>query len=74
MSRHVTYMKYENRTKHPHLPKILLSLVPCIINDWLKSRNEMRDHSNYILYSLSSKRLTELYKMNYQVTKNNEIK
>ena len=29
---HVTYLKYENRTKHPPPPKILLSLVPCIIN------------------------------------------
>ena len=65
---HVTYMKYENRTKHPLPPKILLSLVPCIINHWLKSRNEMRDHAKYI------KRLKELYKMNYQVTKNNKIK
>ena len=61
-------MKYENRTKHPLPPKILLSLVPCIINHWLKSRNEMRDHAKYI------KRLKELYKMNYQVTKNNKIK
>ena len=25
---HVTYMKYENRTKHPPPRKILLSLVP----------------------------------------------
>ena len=41
---HVTYLKYENRTKHPPPPKILLSLVPCIINHALKSRNEMRDH------------------------------
>ena len=37
-------------------------------NHWLESRNEMRDHAKYI------KRLKELYKMNYQVTKNNEIK
>ena len=35
---------------------------------WLKSQNEMRDHAKYI------KRLKELYKMNYQVTKNNKIK
>ena len=63
-----TNMKYENRTKHPLPPKILLSLVPCIINHWLKSRNEMRDHAKFI------KRLEELYKMNYQVTKNNKIK
>ena len=42
-------MKYENRTKHPLPPKILLSLV--------------RDHAKYI------KRLKELYKMNYYVTK-----
>ena len=45
---HVTNMKYENRTKHPLHPKILLSLVPCIINHWLTSRNEMRDHAKYI--------------------------
>ena len=43
---HVTYLKYENRTKHPPPPKILLSLVPCIINHTLKSRNEMRDHAD----------------------------
>ena len=49
-------------------PKILLSLVPCIINHWLKSRNEMQDHAKCI------KRLKELYKMNCQVTKNNKIK
>ena len=55
-------MKYEDRTKHPLPPKILLSLVP-----WLKSQNEMRDHAKYI------KRLKELYKMNYPVTKNNKI-
>ena len=29
----------------------------CIINHGLKLRNEMRDHSIYILYSLSSKDL-----------------
>ena len=29
---HGTYMEYENQMKHPPLPKILLSLVPCIIN------------------------------------------
>ena len=34
---------------------------PCIINYGLKSRNEMRDHSIYILYSLSSKYVKELY-------------
>ena len=55
-------MKYEDRTKHPLPPKILLSLVP-----WLKSQNEMRDHAKYI------KRLKELYKMNYQVTKTNKL-
>ncbi|CAH3021008.1 unnamed protein product [Porites evermanni] len=41
---HVTNMKYENQTKHSLPPKILLSLVPCIINHWLKSRKKMRDH------------------------------
>ena len=61
-------MKYENRTKHPPPPKILLSLVPCIINHWLKSRNEMQDHAKYM------KGLEELYKMNYQVTQNDKIK
>ena len=61
-------MKYENQTKHPLPPKILLSLVACIINHRLKSRNEMRDHAKYII------RLKELYKMNYQVTKNSNIK
>ena len=65
---HVTNMKYENRKKHPLPPTILLSLVPCIINHWFKSRNEMQDHAKCI------KRLKELYKMNYQVTKNNKIK
>ena len=60
-------MKYEDQTKHPLPPKILLSLVPCIINHWL-IRKEMRDHGKYI------KRRKELYKMNYQVTKNNKIK
>ena len=41
---HVTYMKYENGTKHPLPAKILLSLVPCIINHWLntKLRNKKR--------------------------------
>ena len=38
------------------------------LHHWLKSRNEMRDHAKYI------KRLKELYKMNYQVTKNDKIK
>ena len=31
-------MKYENRTKHPLPAKILLSLVPCIINHWLNTK------------------------------------
>ena len=29
--------------------------TPCIINHGLKSRNEMRDHSIYILYSRNNK-------------------
>ena len=59
---HVTYMKCENRTKPTLPPEILLSLVP-------SHENEMRDHANYISYSLSGKRLKELYNINYQVTK-----
>ena len=49
-----------------HFP--LKSNSPGPLYHWLKSRNEMRDHAKYI------NRLKELYKMNYQVTKNNKIK
>ena len=34
----------------------------------------MQEHANYIFYHHSSKRPKELYKMNYQVTKNNKVK
>ena len=38
-------MKYVNRTKPPPPPKILLSMILCIINHGLESRNEMWGHA-----------------------------
>ena len=58
-----------------HLPLKSYSPWSHAYNVYNQPSHEMKcDSTLIILYSLGSKRLKKLYKMDYQVTKNNKVK